>query len=72
MEKQFKDLLKLYREYIEIFNNWQFTKDEKKDNYNWTYLVRILYNLTDILVDNNIIERYGIKHYKIVETGEII
>ena len=72
MEKQFKDLLELYREYIDIFNNWQFTKDEKKDNYNWTYLVRIFYNLTDILVDNNIIERYGIKHYKVIESGEII
>lgn len=69
MNKQFEDLLKLYKEYIHIFNNWTNNRETLKD---YNRLVRIYLELTDLLLDNNIIEKYGIKNYRVVESGEII
>ena len=60
-------LIKLYKEYIDIFNTYEIV-----DDIDYIYLTRIYQNLTDLLVKNKIIERYGIKNYKIVESGEII
>ena len=72
MNKQFKDLLELYKEYIKIFNNWQFSKNDDLDFFNMNRLQNIFLDLTKILVENKIIEQYGIKHYKVIESGEII
>lgn len=72
MNKQYKDLLDLYKKYIVIFNNWETTKNEDIDYANFDLLVRIFHNLTDLLICNNIIEKEGIKHYRVIETGEII
>jgi hypothetical protein len=69
MNKQFKDLLELYIKYIDIFNNWTNDRETLKD---YERLVNIYLWLTDILLDNNIIEKHGIKKYKVVESGEII
>ena len=69
MNKQFKDLLELYKKYIDIFNNWTNDRETLED-YNG--LVRIYLELTDILEKNGIIEKYGIKKYRIIESGEII
>lgn len=71
-QEYLQQLLQMLKEYIPIFNNWESTKEEEKDKYNYIYLSRIYINLIDILINNNIIERYGIKKYKIIETGEII
>lgn len=72
MNKQFKDLLELYKTFIIIFNNWETTKNEEEDLSNYIHLQKIFLNLTDLLLENNIIEKYGIKKYKVVESGEII
>lgn len=72
MNNQFNDLLKLYKEYIKIFNNWETTKNEDIDYANYDLLIKIFHNLTDLLVWNNIIEKEGIKHYRVIESGEII
>jgi hypothetical protein len=72
MEKQFKNLLWLYKEYIKIFNNWETYKKDNKDYANLEDLVCVFHKITDILVRNGIIECYGIKHYRVIETGEII
>jgi hypothetical protein len=69
MNKQFEDLLELYKKYIDIFNNWTNDRETLKD---YERLVNIYLWLTDILLDNNIIEKHGIKKYKVVESGEII
>ena len=69
---QFQDLLRVYKEYIDIFNNWETTKDETIDQYNMERLMKIYIYLTDILEKNGIIEKYGIKKYRIIESGEII
>jgi hypothetical protein len=67
MNKQFDSLLKLYKDYIVVFNNWQTTNDSDLEK-----LVRIFVYLTDILEKNEIIEKYGIKKYRVIESGEII
>lgn len=72
MNRQYEDLLKVYKDYIKVFNNWETTRDTEKDYYNYGKLVNTFYNLTDLLIANNIIEKYGIKHYKVIESGEII
>ena len=72
MDKQFDDLLKLYKEYIKIFNNWESTKNKDVDYANYDLLIKIFHSLTDLLVWNNIIEKDGIKHYRVIKTGEII
>lgn len=72
MNKQFEDLLELYKTFIIIFNNWKTTKNEEEDLSNYIHLRKIFLNLTDLLLENNIIEKYGIKKYKVVESGEII
>ena len=72
MNKQFEDLLELYKTFIIIFNNWETTKNEEEDLSNYIHLQKIFLNLTDLLLENNIIEKYGIKKYKVVESGEII
>ena len=69
---QFQNLLTLYKDYIKIFNNWETTKDETIDQYNMERLMKIYIYLTDILEKNGIIEKYGIKKYRIIESGEII
>ena len=69
---QFQNLLTLYKDYIKIFNNWETTKDETIDQYNMERLMKIYIYLTDILEKNGIIEKYGIKKYIIIESGEII
>lgn len=70
--KQFDDLLKLYKDFIEIFNNWESNDTEDKNFSNYDLLARTYSNLTDLLVSNNIIERYGIKNYRVIESGEVI
>lgn len=70
--EQYKDLLDLYKQYIDIFNNWQTTGNEDIDYANYELLVGIYHRLTDLLVCNNIIEKYGIKNYMVIESGEII
>ena len=72
MNKQYEDLLKVYKDYVKVFNNWETTKIPKKDNYNFDKLVNVFHNLTDLLISCNVIEKYGIKHYKVIESGEII
>ena len=72
MNKQFDDLLKLYKDYIKIFNNWETTKKSDIDYANYDLLIKIFHSLTDLLVWNNIIEKEGIKHYRVIESGEII
>ena len=72
MEKQFDDLLKLYKEYIDIFNSWQTTKNKDVDYANYDLLIKIFNSLTDLLVSNNIIEKASIKHYRVIKTGELI
>ena len=69
---QFQDLLRVYKEYIDIFNNWETTKDETIDQYNMERLMKIYIYLTDILEKNGIIEKYGIKKYRIRESGELL
>ena len=69
---QFQDLLRVYKEYIDIFNNWETTKDETIDQYNMERLMKIYIYLTDILEKNGIIEKYGIKKYRIIESGELL
>lgn len=68
-KKQFDDLLKLYKEYIVIFNNWTNDRNTFKD---YERLINIYLCITDLLIDNNIIEEYGIKKYRVIESGEII
>ena len=70
--KQYEDLLDLYKQYIDIFNNWQTMGNEDIDYANYELLVGIYHRLTDLLVCNNIIEKYGIKNYMVIESGEII
>lgn len=72
MEKQFKNLLWLYKEYIKIFNNWETYKKDNKDYANLEDLMCVFNKITDILIRNGIIEDYGLKHYRVIETGEII
>ena len=72
MNKQYKDLLELYKQYINIFNNWENTDSEDMNYSNYDLLVRVYDCLTDLLVSNNIIENYGIKKYQVIESGEII
>ena len=68
-----EDLLKLYKEYIKIFNDYTpLRNNEELDYNNFKHLVEIFNNLTDLLIENGIIECYGIKHYKVIESGEII
>ena len=69
---QFQNLLTLYKDYIKIFNNWETTKDETIDQYNMERLMKIYIYLTDILEKNGIIEKYGIKKYRIIESGELL
>ena len=71
-KEQYDNLLKLYKDYVKIFNNWETTKNVNVDYYNLDRLVRVFHDLTDLLLSANIIEKYGIKHYKVVESGEII
>ena len=72
MDKQFDDLLKIYKEYIGIFNNWESTKKAEVDAANYNLLINIFHNFTDLLIWNNVIEKDGIKHYKVIKTGEKI
>lgn len=72
MNKQFKNLLELYKTFIDIFNNWENSDSEDINYSNYDLLVNVYHNLTDLLVSNNIIEKYGIKNYQVVESGEII
>lgn len=72
MNKQYNDLLVLYKDFINIFNNWELTKNKELDYYSFSRLVRIFNYLTDILEQGKIIEKYGIKHYKVIESGEVI
>ena len=68
-KKQFDDLLKLYKEYIPIFNNWTNDRDTYED---CERLINIYLEITAILLANNVIEEYGIKNYRVVESGEIL
>lgn len=68
-KKQFDDLLKLFKEYIVIFNNWTNNRETFKD---YERLINIYLCITDLLIDNNIIEEFGIKKYRVIESGEII
>jgi len=70
--KGIKDLLELYKQFVPIFNNWEPTHNEEIDFYNYSRLVRIYNSLLDILEKGNIIEPYGIKKYKVIESGEIL
>lgn len=72
MDKQYEDLLILYIKFNEIFNNWKLEKIEDIDNYNFDKLITIWNKLTDILEYNGIIEKQGIKHYRVVKTKEVI
>ena len=72
MNKQFNDLLQLYKQFVNIFNNWENTDSEDINYSNYDLLVKTYHSLTDLLVSNNVIEKYGIKNYQVVETGEII
>ena len=72
MNKQYKELLELYKQYIKIFNNWENTDSEDINYSNYDLLVNIYHSLTDLLVSNNIIEKYGVKNYIVIESGEII
>ncbi len=72
MNKQYEELLELYKQYIKIFNNWENTDSEDINYSNYDLLVNIYHSLTDLLVSNNIIEKYGVKNYIVVESGEII
>ena len=60
-------LVSLYKEFVYIFDYLEGIED-----MDYLYMTRIYQNLTDFMVKNNIIEKYGIKNYKIVESGEII
>lgn len=71
MSKQNANLLWLYKEYIKIFNNWE-TEKNNNDYLNLEDLVYVFHKLTDILERNKVIEKYGLKHYKVIENGEII
>ena len=72
MKEQYKELLRVYKDFIKVFNNWETEKIQEKDYYNFSKLVATFNNLTDLLEKNNIIEKYGIKNYKVIENGEII
>lgn len=72
MKEQYKDLLKIYKDFVKVFNNWETEKEQEKDYYNFSKLVSTFNNLTDLLEKNNIIEKYGIKHYRVIESKEII
>lgn len=60
-------LVSLYKEFVYIFDYLEGMED-----MDYVYMTRIYQNLTDFMVKNNIIEKHGIKNYKIVESGEII
>jgi hypothetical protein len=60
-------LAAFYKEFIYIFDHL-----ENMEDIDYIYMIRICHNLTDFMVKNNIIEKYGNKNYKIVESGEII
>lgn len=72
MNKQYEDLLILYKKFNEVFNRWETTKIKEVDYYNFDKLVNIWSNLTDILEYNGVIEKQGIKHYRVVKTKEVI
>lgn len=72
MNNQYKELLKIYKDFINVFNKWETEKIQEKDYYNYSKLIAIFHDLTDLLEKNNIIEKHGIKNYKVVESGEII
>lgn len=72
MEKQYNDLLILYVKFNEIFNNWETTKIDNIDTKDFENLVAIWINFTEILENKNIIEKQGIKHYRVVKTKEVI
>ena len=72
MDKQYEDLLILYKKFNEVFNKWETTKINEVDYYNFDKLVNIWSNLTDILEYNGVIEKQGIKHYRVVKTKEVI
>ena len=50
--QQYSDLLKLYKDYIKIFNNWTNKNVDLKD---YDYLVKVYLGLTDLLLHNKII-----------------
>lgn len=72
MEEQFDELLKIYKDFVRVFNNWKTTKNNDIDYANYDLLIKTYHSLTDLLVWNNVIEKEGIKHYIVVKTGEII
>ena len=72
MSEQNKKMLQLYKDFVVIFNNWETTKEEKRDYYNYSRLVKIFNCILDILENEKVIEDYGIKYHKVIETGEII
>ena len=50
-------LIDLHKEFTEIFNNWNTTKNEEQDTKDYINLVAIYRNLTDILERYDLIER---------------
>lgn len=71
-KEQYNILLELLKQFKDIFNNWEIEKNEEKANFEYERLARIYLDIIDILINANIIEKYGIKKYKIIENGELI
>ena len=69
---QYSDLIEIYKNYVKLFNNWCSCGIEETDNFNYERLIKTFHNLTDILLKCGLIEPYGIKHYRVKESGEII
>lgn len=61
------DFLRVYKDYIKVFNYLSPSEVEDFED-----IVDIFVKMTNVLEKNNVIKRYGIKHYKVIKTGEII
>lgn len=67
IEKQFNDLTELYKQFVNIFNEWHWSYNEEEDFYNMNKIQNIYFLWSDLLEHNGKIKKNGIKGYIYIE-----
>ena len=63
MKEQFNNLTELYKQFVDILNEWNWSNDDKEDFYNMNKMQNIYFLWSDLLEHNGKIKKNGIKGY---------